>query len=363
MNWLRILTGVLIVAVAVPTGFLLYDILEVTASQHERQWFGYLASLEAIILISVGIGLIHTLAVRTAEQNEPPAGGGQESDVSGILIGADNRLSTSKLSAFAWTWVLAWAILSLAVADWVSAPAGWSNFLTQGLQDQYLIALGGPFIALVGAKALVGNGVASGSQVKPPASADETSPAHRITQAFSDDGGQTDLVDTQYLLFGAIALLVFIVMFIRDSGSGLPQLPDVLVGLSSVGATAYIANKWTAEDAKPHIDRVMPDKAKPGETIVLYGTNLLSVSQGGAQVPPSGSVQVLFGALVESDLTLDSSAAKRSSSGSDYMRLTVPSLPSTSNAGAPGEGHEVDLAVRNAIGVFSDNTVPFTILS
>jgi hypothetical protein len=208
---------------------------------------------------------------------------------------------------------------------------------------------------------LVENGVADGSKIKPPASEDETSPAARVTQAFSDDGGQTDLIDTQYLLFGAIALVVFIVMFLRDFASGLPELPDILVALSSVGATAYIANKWTAEDAKPHIDRVMPDKAKPGETIVIYGTNLLSVSQGGKRLPPNGAVQVFFGSEAEVSLNLTSSEAKRSPSGSDYMRLKVPT-PEAGDQNADGD-QEVDLALRNAIGVFADNTVPFTILS
>lgn len=361
MTWLRALTAATIVAVAVPAGILLYEIIEVTASQNQREWFGYLASLEAIVVISVGIGIIHNLAASRARGDSPPGGSGDPPKVTGILIGADNRLSTSKLSAFAWTWVLAWAILALAIADWVSAPTGWANFVKEGLQDQYLILLGGPFVALVGAKALVANGVTSGSQVKPAAGEGESSPAARVTQAFSDDGGQTDLIDTQYLLFGAVALVVFIVMFLRDSTAGLPQLPDILVGLSSLGATAYIANKWTAEDAKPHIDRVMPDKAKPGETIVLYGTNLLSISQGGKALPPKGAVRVFFGGDAEVNLDLTSSEAKGSPSGSDYMRLEVP-RPAAA-AGGGGGDREVDLALRNAIGVFSDNTVPFTILA
>ena len=230
-------------------------------------------------------------------------GRAQPAEVSGILIGADNRLSTSKLSAFAWTWVLAWAILSLAIADWVHAGAGWSAFLKQGLQDEYLVLLGGPFVALVAAKALVGGAVSSGSLVKSTATPDETKPADRITQAFSDDAGQTDLVDTQYLLFGTIALLVFIVMFLRGSTTGLPTLPELLIGLSSVGATAYIANKWTAEDAKPKLDRIVPSSGKVGDTVTLYGTNLLSVSIGGKQIPASEDLQVIYGGLGVQELS------------------------------------------------------------
>lgn len=360
MTWLRGLTAAAIVAVGIPAGILLAEIIEASASQHEREWFSYLASLEGVILISVAIAVIHNLARDRVTNAAPVSDKSAPPKVTGILIGADNRLSTSKLSAFAWTWVLGWAILALAIGDWVDAPAGWQAFLKEGLQDEYLILLGGPFVALVGAKALVTNGVATGSQVKQPAGEDETSPAARVSQAFSDDGGQTDLIDTQYLLFGAITLVVFIVAFLRDSAAGLPQLPDILVGLASVGATAYIANKFTARDAKPHIDRVIPDKAKPGDTIVLYGTNLLSVSQGGKSLPPKGDVRVFFGGAAEAKLDLTSTNAKRSPSGSDYMRLTVP--PPRSGAPA-GESLEVDLAVRNAIGVFADNTLPFTVLA
>lgn len=360
MTWLRALTALAIIAVAIPGGTLLTEVIDGGASQHEREWFAYLASLEAIILMSVAIAVIHNIARTRMSADAPASGDGNPPKVTGILIGADNRLSTSKLSAFAWTWVLAWAILALAIANWVDAPAGWSAFLKEGLQDQYLVLLGGPFVALVGAKALVSNGVATGSRVKAPASENETSPMNRISQAFSDDGGQTDLVDTQYLLFGAVTLIVFIVSFLRDSNTGLPQIPDILVGLASVGATAYIANKWTNEDAKPHIDRVMPQQAHPGETIVVYGTNLLSVFQGGKAMPPQGSVTMFFGDK-EVSLSLTDQNAKRSSSGSDYMRIEVPA-PGAGAPTPPGGELEIDLALRNAIGVFSDNTVPFKIL-
>jgi hypothetical protein len=351
---LAALTLALLAGDGTATGLLLAEILEGGASQHERQWFGHVAALVTIILVSLLIATIRRVALQL---NRNP--GDTPQPVPGVLIGADNRLSTSKLSAFAWTWAIAWALLSLAFGDWVGAHTGWEALVKQGLQDEYLVLLGGPFVALIGAKALVTNGIANGTQVKPPADDSETDLAHRVTQAFSDDTGQTDLVDTQYLLFGSIALLVFIVMFLRDPTHGLPSLPEALIGLSSLGATAYIANKWTAKDAKPHLESVVPNSAKRGSTVLIYGSNLLSVSLGGKQAPASEPVEVIFGTLVVQDVHPDDPAAKSSLSGSDYIRLTVPYVPDA--VLEPDGKRQVDVLLRNAIGVSSDNTLPFTI--
>ncbi len=334
---------------------LLVEIVEHTASQREKRWFGHVASLEGIILISLLIGVLHSIAVRRAKQTT----GDPQTSIPGILVGADNRLSTSKLSAFAWTWVLGWAMLSLAVADWVGAPGGWKQFLDQGLQDEYLVLLGGPFVALVGAKALVTSAVERGALVKLAAGDEETKLAERVSQAFSDDTGQTDLLDTQYLLFGAITLLVFIVMFIRESWEGLPSLPELLIGLSTLGATAFIANKWTAKDAKPRIDQIVPESAKEGDEVVIYGSNLLTVSVGGKRTQTKEPMKVLFGSLVEQDVSPTASQAVTSASGSDWVKLTVPKVPDA--AWGTDKTKQAPIVVRNAIGVTSENNVPFTI--
>ena len=346
----------LVVAIAglVPVVVLAPAIFDHSASQRERRWFGHVASFETIVLISIAIGLLHAWAVRRAlsEAGGPPS-------VPGILVGADNRLSTSKLSAFAWTWVLAWAILSLAFADWVEAPIGWNAFLHEGLRDEYLVLLGGPFVALVSAKALVGNAISKGELNKPPAGANETKPADRLAQAFSDDTGQADLVDTQYLLFGAIALLVFVVMFIRASYAGLPRVPEVLIGLASIGAGTYIANKWTAEDAKPKLDRVIPDRAKVGEQVTLYGSQLLSVSQGGRRLPASEPLRILYGGRGEQLVSPRAPGAQRSAAGTDYLRFTVAPTPAIA---AEAAGTTLDINVVNALGVLSESAVQLTII-
>lgn len=350
-------TGLLILALllVIGDGVAAWLLKRGKPTPEELQWFGHVVAMGAILLLAILIAALRQRAITS----QPLEAGQQRPSVRGVLIGADNRLSTSKLSAFAWTWVLAWAILSLAVADRAGLHEGWMAFLEQGIKDEYLVLLGGPFVALVGAKALVSNGLANGTQVRTQAEDSETTAAHRVSQAFSDDSGQTDLVDTQYLVFGAIALLVFVVMFLKSPTTGLPQVPETLIALSSLAATTYVANKWTARDAKPHIEQIVPNNAKPGTTVTVYGTNLLTVSIAGKRAPANEPLQVLFGTLAEQRVQPAGPEAKPGPTGSDYFRVTVPPV---SEAALGSEGKcQLDVVVRNAIGVFSDNSFTFTI--
>jgi hypothetical protein len=363
----RFIAAVLALALLVAGGLLLAEILDDNASLDDMRWFGHVAALTGLLIISAMVAVVHRAAVRRQVAAQPtgkPAAAGAAAtstdavSIPGILIGADNRLSTSKLAAFAWTWALAWAILSLFIADWVGAAAGWTALVDQGLQDEYLVLLGGPFVALVSAKALVATDVQSGTQVKTSATEEQTA-LERVAQAFSDDNGQTDLVDTQYLLFGSLAIVVFVVAFLRDPGAGLPDLPDFIVGLTGVGATAYIANKVAARDAPPHVDRVVPDHATPGSEVTVFGRNLLTVSQGGRRAPAEDPVRVFIGALAVVRVDPRRPDAHTTASGSDYFTFTVPprdrfSLPAGEVA-AP-------VSVQNAIGVMSDNAAPFTLV-
>jgi hypothetical protein len=371
----RVLLGALtflaVAALAATIVVLLVDILDHNASLRDKEWFGHLASLAGILVISVLVVVIHRAAVGYQLRQPAPADAapqapgtvavvaarGQE-QIPGVLIGADNRLSTSKLAAFTWTWVLAWAILSLAVADWVGAPGGWTALVGQNLQDQYLILLGGPFVALVGAKALVSGGVQGGTLVKTEAT-DAQTPATRVSQAFSDDNGQTDLIDTQYLVFGALALVVFIVLFLRKSDAGLPDLPDVVVGLATLGATGYVANKFAARDTPPHLDRVVPDRAAPGATVTVFGRNTLSVTQGGKRATAADPIRVFLGALAVIAVDPADPGAHTTASGSDDFLVT---LPDAATLGLQPGDHAVAVTVQNAVGVLADNTVPLTIV-
>ena len=53
-----------------------------------------------------------------------------------IVVGIDNRSSTSKTIAFAWTLAVAWGLLSLIVAVWLGDHGPWDRQVDLGLQEE-----------------------------------------------------------------------------------------------------------------------------------------------------------------------------------------------------------------------------------
>jgi hypothetical protein len=67
-----------------------------------------------------------------------------------------------------------------------------------------------------------------------------------------NDNGDTDLVDTQYVLFTAVAVAYFVgtlvvttVDYLHGSRAtvGLPEIPSALLELTSLSALTYVGNK------------------------------------------------------------------------------------------------------------------------
>ena len=105
-----------------------------------------------------GIAIAAVLAVLAlAGHNDPPATAGaakgpRRSWLGAIVAGKDHRLSTSKTVAFTWTLAVAWGLLSLVVAVWLGDHGPWNAQVKNGLQEEYLLLLGGPYAAAVLAK-------------------------------------------------------------------------------------------------------------------------------------------------------------------------------------------------------------------
>ena len=184
----------------------------------------------------------------------------------GLLVGTDNRLSTSKATAALWSVVVAYFILALGLI----AATDRDKFadLFQSFSPLYLVFLGGPFAAAVLAKARVSSGVNNGELQK------STAPAPRLADVFSDDDGNTDLVDTQYIGFNFIVAIITTVFFVRAPGFGAPPVPGFLAGLTGASAATYVGNKALITSNAPTLDRAMPSKARRGQLITLYGSNL-----------------------------------------------------------------------------------------
>ena len=107
--------------------------------------------------------------------------------------------------------------------------------VARGLQEEYLLLLGGPFAAAVLAKYTASAQAAT----KTTAAPGDAAPSQLVT----NDNGDTDLGDFQYVLFNAIGLTFFLGDFIGDLANGFPVLPPLLTGLLLTSTAGYGAKK------------------------------------------------------------------------------------------------------------------------
>jgi hypothetical protein len=187
--------------------------------------------------------------------------------VGGVIVGEDHRISTSKTVASIWTYAVASALLSLVIVRWMGHGGALSAQSENGLQANYALLIGGPLGAAILAKAVVVGQLEAGTTSK----ADGDQPA--ASQLVSNDAGATDLGDLQYVLFNTVALVFFVGEFVRVPQEGLPDLPDLLVGLTSVSAVGYLGKKVLPQ--APQITTATPNPATPGALIAIAGTGLV----------------------------------------------------------------------------------------
>ena len=227
-----------------------------------------------------------------------------------VILGEDNRTSTSKTFVFMWTLLVGWALICLlivgeliathrcaAITDITAATKactaandqigllqiGWRAFLTGGLAGSYLVVLGIPATAAVAAKGITQGKVAAGTLTKAKAPANQKA-INRVAQIFSADDQTTDIGDFQYVLFNLITAVYFVVQFIQPAGQGLPALPDTLLGLTSVSAALYVGKKAVTRD-QPKITGVFPSVLAPNTLVTVIGSGLTTDPGTGTQSP------------------------------------------------------------------------------
>ncbi|WP_234321053.1 hypothetical protein [Streptomyces katrae] len=189
----------------------------------------------------------------------------------GFVTGRDGRLSTSTTLALAWTVILVWLLLTiLAYGLTAGGGAGWfagEHGPLSSLTTVYLPLLGGPYVALIAAKTVVGIRVENGSMAKP---APKPTPSGKrpLRELIANDSGRTDLVDLQYVTLSAITMLYVVLFFLSDVGGGLPRLPAEIWALTGAPAGAYLVNK-------------MATRANPVITGVAVQGSALRVEGGG----------------------------------------------------------------------------------
>ena len=181
------------------------------------------ADVAQLIAAGVLLAVIAALAVVGRTDEVSVAGGAgtrqqKRSWLGAILAGKDHRTSTSKTVVFGSTFAI---VLSACCRSWIADRLGdhgpWDAQVDRGLQEEYLLLLGGPFAAAILAKVAA----VQQAETKPDAPVGAATPG----QLVNDDEGNTDLGDFQYVLFNAIGLAFFFGAFIRDPAEGFPGLP------------------------------------------------------------------------------------------------------------------------------------------
>lgn len=248
----------------------------------------------------------------------------------GVILGADGRLSTSKVQVLLWTFGVAFALAYLGgVAAFKQVPV----LDVEGTWSDYLILLGGPFAAAVLAKLAVVTKLENGTVSKPlvpglsdpqavgaAAANDVTPPSAAPGGLVTGDSGNLDVIDTQYVVFNLVAFVYAASIIVtRNFQSGassiekynLPVIPAVLLGLTSVAAVTYVGNK-AVQQTGPKITSLTPQPAKENDVISVHGVNL---------VPPETSSPDAEGK------TKISLAYTPSGAASITSRTTQPVLP------------------------------------
>jgi hypothetical protein len=212
-----------------------------------------------------------------------------------VILGADKRTSTSKTFVFLWTMLVGWALIALLIAGQLLAtrgcvthprPAsacrgnqlallqvGWRHFLHSPLSGAYLILLGIPGAAAVSAKGITQSSVNGKGFKTAPKPTSGLQRIARVTEIFSADDGTTDLGDFQYLIFNLITAVFFVTQFVHPDGTGLPVIPDTLLGLTGVSASVYVGKKAVTQN-QPVVSGVFPLPLHDGRQFTILGAGL-----------------------------------------------------------------------------------------
>ncbi|MGW3356026.1 hypothetical protein ACWDFL_11475 [Streptomyces bungoensis] len=202
------------------------------------------------------------------------------------LIGEDNRLSTSRAVAAAWTLFVGYAVLLLAGR--LAAASGHAERdtllaglgLARGAGVVTVLAVVCGIAVLV--RRVVGLRVAGQRLQKVP--------AHRPRAAdlLTDDSGRGAFADLQYVAVSAVSLLFAAVRLARRPDQ-LPDLPWGLAAVVLVSAATYLAGKY-AEGGRPVILSVVRAREpgdldgpiRTGDDIEIRGTGFVPPGAQGA---------------------------------------------------------------------------------
>ena len=240
----------------------------------------YLLALVALVALFVVLWLVCDVkeyGPPAGAAGAPPAGAAnppplwRRRRVWYLFLGTDDRVSTSKVQFALWTLALAWALLVIAFHDAVYPP--------DTVDPRYLLLLGFPAGAAVGAKAITMGQISAGVVTKPAAGGKKT-PQSALADIVTNDQGDLDLGDAQYFLFNLVALVTFFVAFFNDP-TRLPVLPATLVALTSASAAAYVAKK-AVPPTTVKLTAVTPQRGAAGTQVRVFGSGFRATGSNAA---------------------------------------------------------------------------------
>lgn len=195
--------------------------------------------------------------------------------------GEDGRASTSRFQVSLWTAVVVFSWVAIAIK-------GFDPTHLPQIPQNMLIALGISVGTGAAAAAVTSSNVATGKEVKVPASEQGMAPL------FQSDTGLPDIGKIQLISWTFIAVAVYlgaVSLYLADSSkfvdaAGDRMLPDIdpgLMALTGLGSAAYLGKKLVTT-AGTYIGTISTNRAFVGEQITLTGRNFGSTQDGGRVV-------------------------------------------------------------------------------
>jgi hypothetical protein len=185
-----------------------------------------------------------------------------------LFIGADDRVSTSKTVAASWTLIVAAVLMGMVYASFLGHGQALCAMDASGIVGQYAVLFGGPLGAAILAKQIVNTQTAT-----VPRTPSDEGPKPR--DLIADAKGNTDLGDLQYVLFNLVAFVFVIGTLMHSPLTGLPHIPDVLLGLTSVSAVGYVGKKALAPPG-PAVAKLTAATGPLGAPVTIDVTGLLA---------------------------------------------------------------------------------------
>lgn len=183
-----------------------------------------------------------------------------------LAVGADGRLSTSKMQWLLWTFVGMTAYSTVLILRIIER----SDSVALAIPKSLLVVLGLSTVTMAGAKAITSHYASTGQVAKDsPATKDETQQG-----VLKDDDGRADLSKVQLMSFTFLAIGAYLYrFFVLHRGQELIDIDDSLMVLMGLSQGGYLGKKLVTTDA-PRLITLQPASASPGAEVVLKGDNL-----------------------------------------------------------------------------------------